>query len=110
MSEASAPYRIIQPPRWKKRYSFGLLYLIVFLAATMTPMSLAIVETVNGGYVVRTYGFPSAWLGRNGNAPASWVIMSCTGLTIDLLLYATVCVIVVYPRNLIHGVKHALRP
>jgi len=109
MSEISAPYRVVQPPKWTRKHSFGLLYFIIFLVATFTPMSLVNVDGVGFSGVVRIHGFPLNWLAIRSFEPF-WVIISWLGMILDLCLYAALCIVIVYPRRLIRIVRRTVRP
>ncbi len=100
MSEASAQYRDLQPPKWRSRYSFALLYVAVFVAATFPPVGLAILDGVDFSGQMSLQGLPYQWLRISSFAPY-WSIIGWLELIQDLCIYAAVCAVVVYSRQLI---------
>jgi hypothetical protein len=99
-------YGRIEPPKWKRKYSFAILYTLLFLLSSYFMGAIALVDGIDStsSGVVYYLGFPLTWIRvffGFGAPLISRLEPDLLGLLVDSSICGLVCIVLVYPDKLI---------
>jgi hypothetical protein len=99
-------YGRIEPPKWKRKYSFAILYTLLFLLSSYLMGAIAFVDGVDATSSGHVYylGFPLTWIRVYfgfGATMISRLEPDFLGLIVDSSICGMVCILLVYPDKLI---------
>jgi hypothetical protein len=99
-------YGSIEPPKWKRKYSFAVLYTLLFLLSSYLMGAIAFVDGIDAASSGEVYylGFPLTWIRVSfgfGAPMISGVEPDLLGLLVDSSIWGMVCILLIYPDKLI---------